>query len=150
MGSAAIPVPIANDVGLLAVGVMVLLHAGVCDSRMWDPQWDAVTAAHHAVRCDLRGYGRSPLPPGPYSHGRDLLALLEQDHAVRNRMQLQVVRCGGQIVQQDYGALATCEKMLERENLTSIAQRALSQQAQLGQAIEHDSRGIELGDSIEN
>jgi 3-oxoadipate enol-lactonase len=56
---------------------VVLLHAGVCDSRMWDPQWNAVTAAHHAVRCDLRGYGRSPLPPAPWSHARDLLALLD-------------------------------------------------------------------------
>ena len=25
---------------------VVLLHAGVCDSRMWDPQWDAAAAAH--------------------------------------------------------------------------------------------------------
>jgi 3-oxoadipate enol-lactonase len=57
---------------------VVLLHAGVCDGRMWDPQWDAVTARHHAVRYDLRGYGRSPLPPAPYSHARDLLALLER------------------------------------------------------------------------
>jgi 3-oxoadipate enol-lactonase len=55
---------------------VVLLHAGVCDSRMWDPQWDALTATHHAVRYDLRGYGRSPLPAEPFSHARDLLALL--------------------------------------------------------------------------
>jgi 3-oxoadipate enol-lactonase len=56
---------------------VLLLHAGLCDSRMWDPQWEALTAACHAVRCDLRGYGRSPLPPGPYSHAGDLLGLLE-------------------------------------------------------------------------
>jgi 3-oxoadipate enol-lactonase len=35
-------------------------------------------AAHRTVRYDLRGFGRSPLPPQPYSHGRDLIALLEQ------------------------------------------------------------------------
>ena len=57
---------------------VVLVHAGICDSRMWDPQWDAFRAAHRTVRYDLRGFGRSPLPPQPYSHGRDLIALLEQ------------------------------------------------------------------------
>jgi 3-oxoadipate enol-lactonase len=57
---------------------VVLVHAGICDSRMWDPQWDAFPAAHRTVRYDLRGFGRSPLPPQPYSHGRDLIALLEQ------------------------------------------------------------------------
>lgn len=57
---------------------VVLLHAGVCDRRMWDPQWDAVAAAHHAVRYDLRGFGRSPLPPAPWSHARDLVELLDR------------------------------------------------------------------------
>jgi pimeloyl-ACP methyl ester carboxylesterase len=57
---------------------VVLVHAGICDSRMWDPQWEAFPAAHRTVRYDLRGFGRSPLPPQPFSHGRDLVALLEQ------------------------------------------------------------------------
>jgi 3-oxoadipate enol-lactonase len=57
---------------------VVLVHAGICDSRMWDPQWDAFPAVHRTVRYDLRGFGRSPLPPQPYSHGRDLVALLER------------------------------------------------------------------------
>jgi 3-oxoadipate enol-lactonase len=56
---------------------VVLVHAGICDSRMWDPQWDVFPAAHRTVRYDLRGFGRSPLLPQPYSHGRDLIALLE-------------------------------------------------------------------------
>jgi 3-oxoadipate enol-lactonase len=45
---------------------------------MWDPQWDAFPPAHRTVRYDLRGFGRSPLPPQPYSHARDLIALLER------------------------------------------------------------------------
>jgi pimeloyl-ACP methyl ester carboxylesterase len=57
---------------------VVFVHAGICDSRMWDPQWAPFTAAYRAVRLDLRGFGRSPLPPEPYSHGRDLVAVLER------------------------------------------------------------------------
>jgi pimeloyl-ACP methyl ester carboxylesterase len=45
---------------------------------MWGPRWDAFPAAHRTVRYDLRGFGRSPLPPQPYSHGRDLIALFER------------------------------------------------------------------------
>jgi pimeloyl-ACP methyl ester carboxylesterase len=56
---------------------VVLVHAGVCDSRMWDPQWEPFAAAHRVVRYDLRGFGRSPLPPEPYSHAADLVALLQ-------------------------------------------------------------------------
>jgi 3-oxoadipate enol-lactonase len=57
---------------------VVLVHAGICDSRMWDPQWAAFLAAHRTVRYDLRGFGRSPLPPEPFSHGGDLITLLER------------------------------------------------------------------------
>jgi 3-oxoadipate enol-lactonase len=57
---------------------VVFVHAGICDSRMWDPQWAPFTAAYQAVRLDLRGFGRSPLPPEPYSHGRDLVTVLER------------------------------------------------------------------------
>ena len=57
---------------------VVLVHAGVADSRMWDPQWAPFSAAYRAVRFDLRGFGRSELPPEPYAHGRDLAALLER------------------------------------------------------------------------
>ena len=42
---------------------VVLLHAGVADRRMWDPQWAGLTAARDAVRLDLRGFGESDRPP---------------------------------------------------------------------------------------
>jgi pimeloyl-ACP methyl ester carboxylesterase len=56
---------------------VVLLHAGICDSRMWEPQWDTFPRAHRTIRYDQRGYGRSPLPPGSWSDARDLIGLLE-------------------------------------------------------------------------
>ncbi|HET7823327.1 MAG TPA: alpha/beta hydrolase [Ornithinibacter sp.] len=42
---------------------VVLLHAGVADRRMWDPQWAGLTAVRDAVRLDLRGFGESDRPP---------------------------------------------------------------------------------------
>ena len=59
--------------------VVVLLHAGVADLRMWDAQVDALVADHRVVRPDLRGYGQSPLKSGAtytYTDADDVLALL--------------------------------------------------------------------------
>ena len=57
---------------------LVLVHAGVADRRMWDPQWTAFAAAHRVIRYDLRGYGESLPPTGPWSHHADLLGLLDE------------------------------------------------------------------------
>lgn len=38
---------------------VVLLHAGIADRRMWEPQWSGLTARHDALRLDLRGFGES-------------------------------------------------------------------------------------------
>ena len=56
---------------------LVLVHAGICDSRMWDPQWRSLARRHRLVRHDMRGFGRSPMPPGAYSHARDLVAVMD-------------------------------------------------------------------------
>jgi 3-oxoadipate enol-lactonase len=45
---------------------LVLLHEGIADCRMWDPQWPAWTERCRVVRYDVRGYGRSPPPTEPY------------------------------------------------------------------------------------
>ena len=57
---------------------IALVHEAVCDSRMWDPQWETFTRSHRVLRYDLRGFGRSPLEPGRFSSGRDLIELLER------------------------------------------------------------------------
>lgn len=57
---------------------VVLIHAGIADSRMWDPQWGPYTDRFQVVRYDMRGFGRSPLPPEPFQHGQDLLDLLDE------------------------------------------------------------------------
>jgi pimeloyl-ACP methyl ester carboxylesterase len=49
----------------------------VGDRRLWDGQVDALAERHLVVRYDLRGYGDSPLPGGPFSYVDDLAALLD-------------------------------------------------------------------------
>lgn len=58
---------------------VTLIHPGLWDSRTWDPQVPVLLeAGFRVVRYDLRGYGRSSRLTGqPYSHVRDLLALLD-------------------------------------------------------------------------
>ena len=61
-----------------AGGALVLLHEGILDSRMFDPQFEAFAARYRTVRYDIRGYGRSSRPEGPYSDADDLGALLDE------------------------------------------------------------------------
>jgi pimeloyl-ACP methyl ester carboxylesterase len=56
---------------------VALVHEGICDSSMWEPQWKTFTGAHRVLRLDLRGFGRSPLEPGRFSNARDLIETLE-------------------------------------------------------------------------
>jgi pimeloyl-ACP methyl ester carboxylesterase len=57
---------------------VLLLHSMVCDRRMWDPQVPVLAGAGFRVtRCDLGGFGSSPLPTGPYNDADDVLALID-------------------------------------------------------------------------
>lgn len=57
---------------------VLLVHAGICDCGMWDPQWESLPARHRTVRLDLRGYGHSELPPEGFSHAADVIELLDR------------------------------------------------------------------------
>jgi len=57
---------------------VVLVHAGICDRRMWDPQFDRYAERYRIIRYDLRGFGDSPMVAGPFSHAEDLVALLDE------------------------------------------------------------------------
>jgi 3-oxoadipate enol-lactonase len=56
---------------------VVFIHGFGLDSNMWDPQWAAFAKRHRVIRYDMRGYGGSSVPEGPYSHTEDLLALID-------------------------------------------------------------------------
>lgn len=56
---------------------LVLIHAGIANSRMWDEQFAAFAEHFTVVRYDIRGFGRSVMPPGVSSTYRDLHGLLQ-------------------------------------------------------------------------
>jgi pimeloyl-ACP methyl ester carboxylesterase len=56
---------------------LVLVHAGIADSRMWEAQFVAFSDHYRVIRYDMRGFGRTAMVEGPYSHHEDLGGLLD-------------------------------------------------------------------------
>jgi 3-oxoadipate enol-lactonase len=74
---------------------VVLLHAGVGDRRLWDGQVDAFAERHLVVHPDLRGFGETELPGGPFSYVEDVRALL--DHLGVDRAAVVGNSLGGRV-----------------------------------------------------
>lgn len=74
---------------------LVLLHARIADSRMWDANWQLLTEQYTVLRYDLRGHGKSVMPAGPFSHVADLAELLRVLHI--EQVSLIGVSMGGEI-----------------------------------------------------
>jgi 3-oxoadipate enol-lactonase len=73
--------------------VLVLLHEGIGDARMWDPLWPQLTGAGRVIRYDVRGYGNSPAATEEYSLLTDLIAVL--DHFGVHKAHLAGCSMGG-------------------------------------------------------
>lgn len=56
---------------------MVFIHAGIADRRMWEPQWASFGPGRRLLRCDLAGFGDSPLERLPVANARDVVELME-------------------------------------------------------------------------
>jgi 3-oxoadipate enol-lactonase len=56
---------------------LVFLHGSTLDHRMWHPQVEALADRFEVVTYDLRGFGKSPKPVGPFKHCEDASALLD-------------------------------------------------------------------------
>jgi pimeloyl-ACP methyl ester carboxylesterase len=57
--------------------VVVLVHAGLADRRMWDRQFAVLSRTHRVIRYDWRGYGESSDLSAEVAHHEDLLALMD-------------------------------------------------------------------------
>lgn len=55
---------------------LLLVHEGIADRRMWDDVVPTFAAHFRTIRCDLRGYGETPMPDGPFVYASDLAELL--------------------------------------------------------------------------
>src|SRR6266849_4257359 len=65
---------------------ILMFHAGIADSRMWQPQADEFAKEFDVIRPDMRGFGDSELPPRRWSPVGDVIALtveLALDHPAR-------------------------------------------------------------------
>jgi pimeloyl-ACP methyl ester carboxylesterase len=74
---------------------VVFIHGFTLDHRMWWPQVEALSKAYRTVAYDVRGFGQSSIPDGPYTHYDDLLALL--DHLRIAKAHLVGLSMGGGI-----------------------------------------------------
>jgi pimeloyl-ACP methyl ester carboxylesterase len=72
---------------------VLVIHAGIADSRMWEPQATAFASTFDMIRPDLRGFGDTELPPAPYSSLADVVALL--DHLEIDRAHVVGCSMGG-------------------------------------------------------
>src|SRR4051812_29356284 len=74
---------------------LTLIHAGLADKRMWEAQFATFAESYRVVRYDIRGYGQSTFPAGPYTMREDLRALLQ--HLGIARTHLIGISMGGSI-----------------------------------------------------
>lgn len=56
---------------------LLLIHAGVANLRMWDPQVEALAREHFVVRFDTRGFGLTETQNVEFSNRADALAVLD-------------------------------------------------------------------------
>jgi 3-oxoadipate enol-lactonase len=56
---------------------VVLIHAGIADARMWDPQWDRLVSEHRTARYDTRGFNRTTTEDVPFSNRADVIAVMD-------------------------------------------------------------------------
>ncbi len=57
---------------------LVLIHAGIADSSMWDDQFDLFARQYRVIRYDTRGFGKTETEDVAFSNRQDLYDLLKR------------------------------------------------------------------------
>jgi 3-oxoadipate enol-lactonase len=120
---------------------VLLLHAGVADRRMWQPQWGPLTERLRTIRCDLRGFGDTPLPPERFSNAGDVVTLL--DHLGIERVAVVGSSYGGRVALE---VAATHPDRVDRLVLLCPAFRGLEPTAAANAFDEREEALAEAGD----
>ncbi|MEO8603852.1 MAG: alpha/beta fold hydrolase [bacterium] len=124
---------------------LVLTHGLGDDLHFWDPVAAALAAHHEVVRWDVRGFGATDKPDGPYSaelFAADLTALL--DALGLERVHLAGISMGGVIAQRF--ALAHAERLRSLiliSTSSEIAEKGAANWRRLADTIEQ--RGFGAG-----
>ena len=80
MGEPRWAVAEGTDLAFDAVGdgpPVTLLHAGIADRTMWEPQTDALSNRYRCITYDLRGFGESAMGTVEFSRRDDAAAILD-------------------------------------------------------------------------
>src|SRR5262245_49757669 len=80
----------------------------------------------------------------------DRRELVQMGDAVGDAVNGAVGAFAGEIVEHHHGRLVPREVVLEREDLTPVAKRALRQQADFGQAVDDDALRVQPLDRLED
>jgi len=120
---------------------VLLIHAGVADRRMWDPQLPDLVRRHRVMRVDLRGFGDSPLPPDPYDHVTDVVAVL--DEVGVDRLAVVGASFGGLVAQE---LARRCPDRVERLLLVCPASALLQPDEELEAFWSREEELLEQGD----
>src|SRR4030043_1356613 len=74
---------------------VLLIHAGVADSSMWDAQFHLFSQDYRVIRYDTRGYGKSRTETTEFSNRQDILDLFK--HLEVEKAAVIGISRGGQI-----------------------------------------------------
>lgn len=74
---------------------ILLIHAGIADSRMWDYEFHSLAQQFQVTRFDLPGFGQSSFTGGPFSYTMIINELL--DHLTIKQTHLFAASFGGKI-----------------------------------------------------
>jgi len=108
---------------------------------MWEPQWSALTERFRAVRCDLRGFGDSPLTPESFNNADDVLRLL--DALGIDRASVVGASFGGRVALE---LAATWPQRVEKLILLSGAWEGVDPDPELAAFGEEENRLLEEDD----
>jgi pimeloyl-ACP methyl ester carboxylesterase len=121
--------------------VVVLLHAGVADLRMWDGPAAELARGHRVVRCDLRGFGGTPLAPGASYGG---YVALQVASGVPDRVErLVLLAAAADLLEPDDGLRALWQeegRLVEAGDLAGATE--LNVRTWLGPEADDDARAL--------
>lgn len=127
----------------------VLTHGLGDDLHFWDSVAEALARHHRVVRWDVRGFGRSDKPAGPYSpelFAADLAALL--DTLDLDRVHLAGISMGGVIAQRfALGHAQRLRSLVLVSTSSEIAERASSGWQRLAARVEKDGFSARSSDA---